>query len=73
MTDQSVTKSRFAQLELRVLREDEHLPAHAKDLGALFTRWGLSAQPQECVWVVAYDSNMTVRTVIEVMAAEKAS
>lgn len=66
MTDQSVTKSRFAQLELRVLREDEHLPAHAKDLGALFTRWGLSAQPQECVWVVAYDSNMTVRTVMEV-------
>jgi DNA repair protein RadC len=65
MTPPKVTRTRFAQLELRVLREDEHLPLDARELGPLFKRWGLSAQPQECIWVIAYDSNLTVRTIFE--------
>lgn len=66
MTTRTTTKSRHAQLELRVLRDDEHMPEDARQLGPLMARWGLSAQPQECIWIVAYDSNLAVRTVIEV-------
>jgi len=32
----------------------------------LFERWGLSKEPQECIWVVAYDAELTVRTIVEV-------
>lgn len=45
---------------------DEDLPGDFHDVPRLFQSWGLHREPQECVWVVAYDANMTVRNVIEV-------
>jgi DNA repair protein RadC len=57
--------SRLAALRLEILRE-EMLPEDFTKIPALFSRWGLDKEPQECAWVVAYDSHMNVRTVIEV-------
>lgn len=28
--------------------------------------WGMHQEPQECVWVVAYDTQLTVRNVVEI-------
>jgi DNA repair protein RadC len=60
-----VVSSRLASLRLEILRE-EALPEEFTMIPALFARWGLDKEPQECAWVVAYDSQMSVRTVIEV-------
>lgn len=57
--------SRYAQLELRTLKEGVW-PASERAQAALFHQEGWSAQPQECVWVVAYDSKHNLRSIIEV-------
>lgn len=59
-------RNRQAQLEMRITSEEVHLPEDGTKLGPLMKRWGLSAAPQECMWVVAYDSLLAVRTVLEV-------
>jgi DNA repair protein RadC len=59
-------RDRMAQLDLRILRDDERMPESFSDVNALFARWGLNASPQECLWVVAYDAMLHVRTVVEV-------
>jgi len=59
------TPSRRAELRLHVIHEED-LPGAFHDIPTLFQKWGLHQEPQECVWVVAYDANMTVRTVMEV-------
>jgi DNA repair protein RadC len=56
----------YAQLELRLLKEDERLPDSADDLPHVMQRWGLGNQPQECTWVIACDSMLNLRTVVEV-------
>jgi len=66
ITRNSTTRSRQAQLELRITQDEEHLPEDARGLGPLMKRWGLSASPQECMWVIVYDSMLAVRTVMEV-------
>ena len=42
------------------------MPGAFHDVPAMFAKWGMDKEPQECVWVVAYDASMTVRTVVEV-------
>lgn len=56
---------RHAQLELRTLSTDVW-PATPAGQSALLKRLGLSASPQECVWVVAYDSQHNLRTLVEI-------
>lgn len=59
-------RSRRAVLRLDVIDEKEELPDRLSQVPALLQSWGLHKEPQECVWVVAYDANMTIRNVIEV-------
>lgn len=65
-TTRSSTTSRYAQLELNVLKTEQHIPEDPKAIAPLFKRWGFSKQPQECMWIVAYDATMAVRTVVEI-------
>ena len=58
-------RSRRAELRLHITY-DEDLPGNFHDIPLLMQTWGLHKEPQECVWVVAYDAHMTVRTVTEV-------
>jgi DNA repair protein RadC len=53
---------RFVSLHLSIEKEQ---PA-AWDIPELLQAWGLHDQPQETLWVIAYDSVQQVRTVIEV-------
>lgn len=61
------SRSRRATLRLEVLDEKStDLPEYLDDVPAMLMGWGLHLEPVECVWVIAYDANMTVKTVIEV-------
>lgn len=61
------SRSRRAQLRLEVLDEKaEAFPEYLSDVPKMLQRWNLHLEPVECVWVIAYDANMTVKTVIEV-------
>jgi DNA repair protein RadC len=57
--------SRRAELRLHIIHE-ENLPGSFHDVPNFFMKWGLHQEPQECVWVVAYDGNMTIRNVVEI-------
>lgn len=61
-----ISHTKRAVLRLETIKDDIHLPGTYEELPALFDRWGLSKEPQECIWVVAYDAELTVRTVVEV-------
>jgi DNA repair protein RadC len=61
-----VTRSRIASLRLDIHREMVHLPGSYQEIATVFGAWGLNREPQEVLWVVAYDAGMTVRTIIEV-------
>lgn len=61
------SRSRRAQLRLEVLDERaEDFPEYLEDVPKMLQRWNLHLEVVECVWVVAYDAHMTVKTVIEV-------
>jgi len=53
--------ARFATIELHVTGDQKELR-----LPKLLNDLGLSAQTQECFWVLAYDAALNVRTVIEI-------
>jgi DNA repair protein RadC len=57
--------SKLASLRLEILREERRL-GDVTDIVGLFRRWGFDKEPQECAWVVAYDSQLSIRTVVEV-------
>lgn len=48
------------------LGEEVVLPDRMSRIPDLFIDWGLNKEPQECVWVVSYDAQLTLRTVTEV-------
>lgn len=58
--------SRLCTLELRVLAEAQWPVDDPLGTPELLAHWGLNRQPQECVWVIAYDAVMHLRTVVEV-------
>lgn len=59
MTDQ------YVQLRLEVLKT-ERLPVGARNVVQLLDDWGFTKEPQECLWVIAYDAQEHLRTVVEV-------
>lgn len=59
-------KNRKAVLRLEVQHEEETLPDSYQDIPTMMMSWGLHKEPQECVWVVAFDAELHVRTVVEV-------
>jgi DNA repair protein RadC len=61
-----VQRSRRASLRLEITHDDERLPGDVRSIPKLFMSWGLHKEPQECMWIVAYDATLTVRTVIEI-------
>jgi DNA repair protein RadC len=61
----NVRTDRFAHLELVIDRELQW-PIDLQEEIDLLHRWELPRLPQEVVWVIAYDPQMHVRTVIEV-------
>jgi len=63
--DAATTRSRLARLELRIDKE-ETWPDGPGAEGRLLDRWGLSKSPQEVIWVIAYDAQSHLRTVVEV-------
>ena len=65
--------SRHAQLRLEVLRKEERIPDTLAGIAGLLGKWGFSKEPQECMWVIAYDSNLNIRTVVEVARGSHAS
>jgi DNA repair protein RadC len=71
MTQIPSHSDRQAQLELRVTK-NEALPSPA-GIADLMKRWGFSLQPQECVWVIAYDAVLQIRTVVEVARGDHKS
>jgi DNA repair protein RadC len=58
-------EDRFATLELR-FHKIERLPSGSRSIAKLCQTWGLGAQPQEAMWVISYDLNGNIRTVLEV-------
>lgn len=58
-------EDRFARLDLTILKT-ERIPDGSRPIAKLLQDWGLGKQPQECLWVVAYDATGAIRTVIEV-------
>jgi len=64
-TTTNVTTDRYASLHLTIERE-EQWPLDRLEVPDLLDRWGLSTQSQECVWVIAFDPGMRVRTVVEI-------
>ena len=56
---------RYATLQLEILKT-EKLPGDSRSVAKLCQDWGLGKQPQEVLWVIAYDLNSNIRTVIEV-------
>lgn len=60
------SRSRHAQLQLDIIRKGPQVPRTMSGLAKLVHDWGFTKQPQECIWVVAYDGDLNVRTVIEV-------
>jgi DNA repair protein RadC len=62
----SRTIARLAQLELRILLEDEELPGDADDNPAWLRKWGLANQPNECLWVICFDQVLHLRTIVEI-------
>jgi DNA repair protein RadC len=64
-------EDRFARTDqLAVLRLDivkvEKLPQGSRSVAKLCQDWGLGKEPQEVLWVIAYDLNSNIRTVVEV-------
>lgn len=57
--------SRLARLEL-VIEKEVPWPATLRAAGDLLGSWGLNKSPQEALWVIAYDANRNLRTVVEV-------
>lgn len=57
-----MTENRYASIHLQV---DLEMPS-AWDLDEILVKGGLATLTQETMWVVAYDSVMQVRTVVEV-------
>ena len=41
------------------------LPADYAAIPQVMMEWGLHREVQECIWVVAYDADLAVRTVVE--------
>ena len=56
----------MASLRLEVTREMTHLPSSYREIAAVFNGWGMNREPQEVLWVVAYDAGMTVRNIVEI-------
>jgi len=42
------------------------IPPIKADLVRLLQEWGLHQEPQECIWILAYDSAMHFMTIVEV-------
>lgn len=59
MTDQ------YVQIRLDVLKT-ERLPTGSRNVVQLLHDWGFTKEPQECLWVIAYDANAHLRNVVEV-------
>ena len=59
-------RSRRAELRLAPIQEEDHLGDSIDSIPDVLMGWGLHQEPQKCVWVVAYDAEMTVRTVVEI-------
>lgn len=57
-----MSEIRYATVQLKI----ERTQPLASVLPELLHEWGMTAQTQEVLWVVAYDSLMNVRTVVEV-------
>ncbi len=55
----------YVNLRLEILKSDV-LPENSRDLVRLLDKWGLTKEPQECGWVIAYDANLNIRNVTEV-------
>lgn len=58
-------EDRLARLNLEIIKA-EQIPDGSRSVAKLLQDWGLGKQPQECMWVIAYDNIGTIRTVIEV-------
>ena len=57
---------RIGRLRLDLDGVDEAWPSTAVGQAKLLHRWGLSTSPVEALWVIAYDLNASIRTVVEV-------
>jgi hypothetical protein len=55
---------RLATVHLEI-EKSEPMPPNAAMVG-LLRKWGLASRTQEAFWVIAYDSAMNIRTVVEV-------
>jgi DNA repair protein RadC len=56
---------RFARLSLEIIKT-AWLEEGSRPLAKLVQDWGLGKQPQECLWVIAYDAAGGLRTIMEV-------
>ena len=45
---------------------DIPLPTTKLEQVRLLKEWGLDKEPQECIWILAYDSAMVVQAIVEV-------
>lgn len=60
-------RSKRAELRLETLAEkEESFPEYLNDVPRMLQGWGLHKEPVECVWVIAYDAQMTIKTVVEI-------
>ena len=55
----------YVQIRLEVLKS-ERLPGVSRDIVKLLHEWGMTKEPQECLWVIALDANKHIRRVVEV-------
>lgn len=53
-------------LRLETQHDEETLPGSYEEIPQTLMKWGMHKEPQECIWVVAIDPELHVRTVVEV-------
>jgi hypothetical protein len=51
---------------MEVQHDEVSLPGGYHTIPATLIGWGLHQEAQECIWVVAFDAELTVKTVVEV-------